>query len=133
VAVEQQAASATSTGEARDELRPPGEIDLIRQLAASGQLAGIGLPQVDRGAGALQALRELLLQRPLLSGRIAQVARGRVESNQCPCEIDQLAASLADRADHRMLQRGQPVCGSDLRSHFHCRAGEITFAIASLL
>jgi IclR family KDG regulon transcriptional repressor len=116
VAVEQQGASAAGAGEARDELGPPLEGEAVGDHRVSRDERGIGLRDVDRGAGGLQPRGEVCLERSLLPRGCAGDVRRRVEADQGLQQLDELLLAVADRRADALFERGELL---DLQTELH--------------
>ena len=96
VAVEQQGAAAARAGEARGELRPPGEVEALGDVRMAGDEAGIGLAERDLGAVRGQPLGEEALQRGELPARLHGV-----EGDEALQQRDELVLAGRDRGPRR--------------------------------
>jgi hypothetical protein len=96
VPVEQQAPACAGPAQGGDELRATGEVQPLGHERRPRHRRRVGLEQVDLGAVGQQALGEILLERRLLAWRVADLAGGGVEPDQCGGELHQLIPAVCD-------------------------------------
>ena len=103
VAVEQQRAPAAAAAEARDELRPALERELVGHHRVGSQRRRIRLVQNDLGAVGAQQRREVLLQRALLARWSAGRVRHGVEGHQLARQRHERVAARDHGSDDALL------------------------------
>ena len=95
--------AAARPAQARDQLRPAGEVEPRRHERLAAKRVGVRLPEVDLGTGGAEARGQILLQRGFGARRIADVSRGRVEADQVGCQAHELVAAAADLVADELL------------------------------
>ena len=96
VPVEEQRPAAAGTREAGGQLRTAREAESHGHHRVSAERGDVGLPDAHVGAGALQALGEIGLQRSLLARRLAVLMRRRVEADQRAQQLDEVVPATLD-------------------------------------